>query len=653
MTGENRPTATRRSYVKMLGAAAATAGLADTVSRRPARAADEGAWRQYGYDAANTGYAPHNAAPSVNADDIWRFPEGDSVGSSPTVAAGRLFVSVGDDVYGVSLADGTELWQLRGRSDVHSTPAIANGTVYVGVNNSLRAVSADDKESLWSYSTAGEVAVSPAISDGVVYVGSRNERGPVYALDADNGSEIWTRPSLTWAEVRASPAVANDTVYVGNDLGKVYALDASDGSKRWTVDVDGDAVRSAPVVADGTVYVVDTAGHLYAIEDGTRQWTFELGAADGTAPAVAEDTLYVSDSDGVVRALAVGDASERWAVEIDGAPTSPVVISGAVFVGTDSGTVYALDKTDGTEQYTYDAGAPITSPPTAVDGRLYVRSHAGVSALSEAVTAAFEYEPSSPQTLETITFDASSSGPDELVSTYEWSIDGTSLTGETVEYSFEDRGLYTVELTVTDGNGLSDTVTESIPVAGRSPTAAFEYTPSPPVPGETVTFSASGSNDPDGEIEAYEWIIASDSKSGRIVEHTFSGTGEYFLQLRVRDDDGATDTVQASITVVEERETPTPTPTPTPTTTETPTPTPTPKPTETPTPTPTETETPGAPPEQSGGDPGFGSTTSYDDPWLPIGTGALTTLTGVAAWLHFGRDVPEDLVAGVDPTPSP
>ncbi|MFC4405511.1 glycosyl hydrolase family 18 protein [Haloarchaeobius iranensis] len=62
-----------------------------------------------------------------------------------------------------------------------------------------------------------------------------------------------------------------------------------------------------------------------------------------------------------------------------------------------------------------------------------------------------------------VEFDASGSEGD--VSSYEWAFgDDATATGEVVSHAYENEGEYTVELTVTDGSGASDTATDTLTV---------------------------------------------------------------------------------------------------------------------------------------------------------------------------------------------
>jgi PKD repeat protein len=85
-------------------------------------------------------------------------------------------------------------------------------------------------------------------------------------------------------------------------------------------------------------------------------------------------------------------------------------------------------------------------------------------------TASFGYSPNSPDTSDSITFDASgSSDTDGTVQKYEWDLgDGTTATGVSPTHSYGSSGDYTVTLTVTDDDGATGTRTKTVSVTDNS-----------------------------------------------------------------------------------------------------------------------------------------------------------------------------------------
>ena len=85
-----------------------------------------------------------------------------------------------------------------------------------------------------------------------------------------------------------------------------------------------------------------------------------------------------------------------------------------------------------------------------------------------------------------------------------------------------------------------------------APSADFSMTSEAPHPGETVTFDASASSDPDGEIVRYEWDFDGDGSvdvTGATVSYVFEEPGEYSVVLIVTDDEGNQDSVAKVIVV--------------------------------------------------------------------------------------------------------
>lgn len=91
-----------------------------------------------------------------------------------------------------------------------------------------------------------------------------------------------------------------------------------------------------------------------------------------------------------------------------------------------------------------------------------------------------------------------------------------------------------------------------VPPLNQSPNASFTTSPTSGVAPLEVSFDASGSYDPDGNILSYEWDFKDgNTGSGEIVNHTFSSIGNYDVRLTVTDDKGATDSTTKTITVME------------------------------------------------------------------------------------------------------
>lgn len=151
----------------------------------------------------------------------------------------------------------------------------------------------------------------------------------------------------------------------------------------------------------------------------------------------------------------------------------------------------------------------------------------------------------------------SSSDPDSDTLTYSWSLDGSLLSNNAeVDYLFPE-GSHTVQLTVTDPYGESDSDTLSVivdpsesmdepPVADTSATASNTTNV-----GVALSFDASNSTDDNG-IASYNWDFGNGaSRSRRAVNYTYTTAGVYTVQLTVTDTAGQMATSNMQVTVIQ------------------------------------------------------------------------------------------------------
>jgi len=180
-------------------------------------------------------------------------------------------------------------------------------------------------------------------------------------------------------------------------------------------------------------------------------------------------------------------------------------------------------------------------------------TNATKTVLNRPPVAIFTESAETVYTHEVIYFNASDSYDlDGTIVSYFWDFgDGINATGEVIEHAYVDDGNYTVTLTITDDDSATNSTSAIKTVLNRSPVASFTDSAETVYTGETVMFDGSDSYDSDGVIASYFWDFGDGTNATDIIViHAYIDDGNYTVTLIIMDDDGATDSVNATKTVL-------------------------------------------------------------------------------------------------------
>ena len=179
----------------------------------------------------------------------------------------------------------------------------------------------------WRFETEGGVVGSPAIRNDTVWIGSSD--GRVYALTLDSGTALW-QTDLQVA-IASSPAVVGGLVVVSSRDGAVHGLDAGTGAVRWSVPggddlplpwghESGDRYTASPAISGALAIVAGGDGVVRALEwrDGRERWRTETGSRIRSSPAVANDRVYVGGIDGKLYAFELATGRQLWTFKTEG-----------------------------------------------------------------------------------------------------------------------------------------------------------------------------------------------------------------------------------------------------------------------------------------------------------------------------------------------
>jgi len=357
--------------------------LAAASSIVPAYAAtSSGPWPQFQGDAGRSGLAPEAPAPPYRV--AWSAPAGigDTThisGIPAPVLTGSLAIVVGrQDVSAVDLASGDAAWTVP-RALGPSAPAAVAGDLLLFVEGGGdESASASGTPSAAASSSSSPTATSATPSASAV-PSSVAATSSLVAIDLATQERAWAVPL---SEVSHTGVLfVGQNAIVGTDDGEITAVDVASGKQAWNVDV-GDHVLAAMAATEDLVLAsvrpeAQGTASLVALHanDGSQAWRYQPTGAvlDLGSPSVAGDLVYLVASDGSLRAVAIGDGTQRWAARLytPTAGSPPAVNDAGVFVTDQSGTMYAFDPSSGAEQWRFASnlfavGGPIVTSDTVL-----------------------------------------------------------------------------------------------------------------------------------------------------------------------------------------------------------------------------------------------------------------------------------------------
>ncbi len=169
-----------------------------------------------------------------------------------------------------------------------------------GLNGVSAGKIPDNPELLWNFKTEYEIKSSPVIADDKIFIGSND--GHVYALDLKSGKEIWKFDAGD--DIEAAPLYYNQTIYIGSLNNEFYALDAGTGALKWKYKTDGEIYGSANIIeseesAQSLVLFGSYDNFLYCLnaETGEKKWSYETDNYINGTPALDDDWIIFGGCD--------------------------------------------------------------------------------------------------------------------------------------------------------------------------------------------------------------------------------------------------------------------------------------------------------------------------------------------------------------------
>ena len=339
-----------------------------------------------------------------------------------------------------------------------------------------------------------------------VYVSADHDR---------SGGSFNGRLYVSWTDT--STTENNNTASANHAVIRVAY--SSDGGATWTVRTPHPTADVSTVDRFNQWLSVDNTGRVFVMYYDTRHSSGRTGT----------DIYYSVSSDGGntwsagTRLTSVTSRNITDSFEWGDYNGMDAMMQNLIAIYTDN-----RDESGGTAQSIdvygvgFTGGTPQNNPPTAN----YSFSTSGLTA----------------------SFTDSSSDSDGTIASRSWTFgDGGTSTATNPTRTYAAAGTYSVQLTVTDNGGATNSVTKSVTVSAgnAAPVANFTFATS----GLTATFTDS-STDSDGTIASRSWNFGDGTTSTATnPSKTYSAAGTYSVSLTVTDNAGATNTKTSSVTV--------------------------------------------------------------------------------------------------------
>jgi eukaryotic-like serine/threonine-protein kinase len=227
---------------------------------------------------------------------------------------------------------------------------------------------------LWSFQCEDEVRSTPMIYDNDVYIGSYDNN--LYSLNAADGKLNWKY--ATDGGVVTRPAAYEGDIFIGSEDKRLHVISARTGKVNWTYYTDG-RVHSSPRVAEGHVFFGSDDQHIHAVNvlTGRAAWRFETAAPVRSTPFVTRDSVLTGCENGDF--YCVDFRGElKWHFKAKLAITSsPCEVDGVVYFSSLDSSFYALDTRAGWVIWRFRMGKGSISSPSTADGLVFIGSADG------------------------------------------------------------------------------------------------------------------------------------------------------------------------------------------------------------------------------------------------------------------------------------
>jgi Ca-activated chloride channel family protein len=345
-------------------------------------------------------------------EKVWQFHTGDD---GPTAAvAERGYVVFNTEsciIYVLKAKTGDVVWERWLGDPLMSQPAVGDGWVYMAYpgqdgNHYLACMKLETGEERWKAQIIGDLISAPIIHKGSVYITTLE--GTVYRYNATSGELVWSEKK----SATSSPWLYKGKIFVS--LREEEASPDSGSKKQYegmaNLDVkDGRQLNEKLWIRQEAEYLSYETSSRYANEQKALDASVGFGAAPGAAklgqaqgniglatvsgvwayqgsrPAVFNGKNYNAMGN-ILRSVDAETGKVLWEKKYTGEDeediggrvlTPPSVVNGKLFVGSVMGDMLCYDAGSGKLLWEHNVGEPVRFQPAVSGGRVYFATDYG------------------------------------------------------------------------------------------------------------------------------------------------------------------------------------------------------------------------------------------------------------------------------------
>ncbi|MNS35308.1 Serine/threonine-protein kinase AfsK [compost metagenome] len=300
----------------------------------------------------------------------WETKVGSDVYATPVVISRKLYVvDITGKIYRIDPKNGKIEASSSLGGAVYGTPLSYDRKLIIPIGNTVKMIDPTGNfTTVWSYTATDQVRTSPALNVSktdtnkkVVFFAAGTK---VYALQADNGAQMWQTSVSGAGNFASSVSAANrNYLYVGNDNGSLYALNSNDGSTYWSYPT-GSAIKSSPISVGGNIIVGSDDRNLYSVDSATGllRWKYTASDRIASSPFVYNQNVYFGSNDYNLYAINIIDGTLKWKfLTFSVISSSPFAYNNTLYFNSFDKNVYALDSEDGSQKWSYNTNATMNA----------------------------------------------------------------------------------------------------------------------------------------------------------------------------------------------------------------------------------------------------------------------------------------------------